>query len=45
MDIDYFSIESILAENQKVQCTFKQEIHGMGHLAGGSERDVRLDQL
>ncbi|KAF8974775.1 hypothetical protein BDZ97DRAFT_1775331 [Flammula alnicola] len=42
MDFDYFSIEAILAENQKIQCTFKHEIPGMGHLGGGSERDIAM---
>jgi hypothetical protein len=42
MEFDYFSVEAILAENQKVQCTFKQGIPGMGHIGGGSERDVGL---
>jgi len=27
---------------QKVQCKFKQDIPDMGHLDGGSERDVRV---
>ncbi|KAH9483042.1 DNA replication complex GINS protein PSF3 [Psilocybe cubensis] len=42
MDFDYFSIEAILAENQKIQCTFKQEIPNMGHLGGGTERDIAV---
>jgi hypothetical protein len=42
MEFDYFSVEPILSENQKVQCTFKQDIPGMGHIGGGSERDVCL---
>ncbi|CAA7260153.1 unnamed protein product [Cyclocybe aegerita] len=42
MDFDYFSIEAILAENQKIQCTFKHEIPNMGHLGGGSERDIAV---
>ncbi|ETW84241.1 hypothetical protein HETIRDRAFT_415948 [Heterobasidion irregulare TC 32-1] len=41
MDDDYYSIESILAENQKVQCTFKVDIPDMGHLDGGKERDIK----
>lgn len=41
MDDDYYSIESILAENQKVQCTFKVDIPDMGHLDGGHERDIK----
>lgn len=40
MDDDYYSIDSILAENQKIQCTFKVEIPDLGHLDGGNERDV-----
>ncbi|KAF9481967.1 hypothetical protein BDN70DRAFT_829995 [Pholiota conissans] len=42
MDFDYFSIEAILAENQKIQCTFKHAIPGMGHLGGGTERDIAM---
>ena len=41
MDEDYYDIEAILAENQKIQCTFKVTVPDMGHLDGGSERDVR----
>ena len=41
MDEDYYDIEGILAENQKIQCTFKVSVPDMGHLDGGSERDVR----
>lgn len=43
MDDDYYSIEAIFAENQKIQCTFKQGIPNMGHMADGHERDVRAD--
>ena len=42
MEFDYFSVEAILAENQKIQCTFKQGIPGMGHIGGRSDRDVCL---
>ncbi|KAG9219139.1 hypothetical protein PLEOSDRAFT_1075992 [Pleurotus ostreatus PC15] len=42
MEYDYFSIESILAENQKLQCTFKYDIPDMGHLGGGNERDIKM---
>ncbi|KAH7930256.1 hypothetical protein BV22DRAFT_1055137 [Leucogyrophana mollusca] len=41
MDNDYFSIDAILAENQKIQCTFKVDIPDMGHLGGGSDRDIK----
>ncbi|KZV64616.1 GINS complex Psf3 component [Peniophora sp. CONT] len=41
MDDDYYSIDSILAENQKIQCTFKVDIPEMGHLDGGDERDIK----
>ncbi|KAI0034064.1 GINS complex Psf3 component [Vararia minispora EC-137] len=41
MDDDYYSIDSILAENQKIQCTFKVDIPDLGHLDGGHERDIK----
>ncbi|KAF9821021.1 hypothetical protein IEO21_00998 [Rhodonia placenta] len=41
MEDDYFSVESILSENQKIQCTFKIDIPDMGHLDGGNERDIK----
>ncbi|OCH93561.1 GINS complex, Psf3 component [Obba rivulosa] len=41
MEDDYYSIESILAENQKIQCTFKIDVPDMGHLDGGNERDIK----
>ncbi|EPT03088.1 GINS complex Psf3 component [Fomitopsis schrenkii] len=41
MEDDYYSVESILAENQKIQCTFKVDIPDMGHLDGGNERDIK----
>ncbi|RDB23139.1 DNA replication complex GINS protein PSF3 [Hypsizygus marmoreus] len=40
MDQDYFSIDSIFAGNQKIQCVFKQDLPNLGHLGGGSERDI-----
>lgn len=43
MEDDYYSVESILSENQKIQCTFKVTIPDMGHLDGGNEQDVGLD--
>ncbi|KAH9002380.1 GINS complex, Psf3 component [Lactarius hatsudake] len=41
MEDDYYSIDSILSENQKIQCTFKVDIPDMGHLDGGHERDIK----
>jgi len=41
MDDDYYSIDSILSENQKIQCTFKVDIPDMGHLDRGNERDIK----
>ncbi|KAH0839668.1 hypothetical protein J3R83DRAFT_589 [Lanmaoa asiatica] len=41
MDYDYFSIDGILAENQKIQCTFKIDVPRMGHLGGGSDKDIK----
>ena len=45
MEDDYYSIESILAENQKLQCTFKVDVPDMGHLDGGKTGDVRLHAM
>ncbi|KAJ6539140.1 hypothetical protein B0H19DRAFT_1222449 [Mycena capillaripes] len=42
MEDDYFSIDAILAENQKVGCRFKIDIPDMGHLGGGGERDITI---
>ncbi|KAI0771514.1 GINS complex Psf3 component [Trametes elegans] len=41
MDDDYYSIDSILAENQKIQCTFKVDVPDMGHLDGGKAGDIK----
>ncbi|KIP09880.1 hypothetical protein PHLGIDRAFT_126021 [Phlebiopsis gigantea 11061_1 CR5-6] len=41
MDDDYYSIDSILSENQKIQCTFKVDVPDMGHLDGGNEQDIK----
>ncbi|KAL4076005.1 hypothetical protein V8B97DRAFT_1924847 [Scleroderma yunnanense] len=41
MDDDYFAIDAILAENQKIQCTFKVDVPDMGHLGGGTDRDIK----
>ncbi|RPD61986.1 GINS complex, Psf3 component [Lentinus tigrinus ALCF2SS1-7] len=41
MEDDYYSIESILAENQKIQCTFKTDVPDMGHLDGGKTGDIK----
>ncbi|KIY71837.1 hypothetical protein CYLTODRAFT_418553 [Cylindrobasidium torrendii FP15055 ss-10] len=40
MEEDYFSIDDILAGNQRIQCIFSQSIPEMGHLWGGTERDI-----
>ncbi|KNZ74433.1 DNA replication complex GINS protein PSF3 [Termitomyces sp. J132] len=40
MDQDYFSIDSILGGNQRIQCVFKQDLPNLGHLGGGSDRDA-----
>ncbi|KAF8911848.1 GINS complex, Psf3 component [Mucidula mucida] len=40
MEYEYMSIDAILAENQKMTCIFKTKIPEMGHLWGGTERDI-----
>jgi len=37
----FWSIEDILAENQKLPCTFKLDVPNLGHLEGTDERDIR----
>ncbi|WVO16588.1 DNA replication complex GINS protein PSF3 [Cryptococcus depauperatus] len=41
MEDDYFSITSILADNQKLSCTFTLDVEGLGYLEGGSEDNIR----
>ncbi|KAI0265132.1 GINS complex Psf3 component [Gloeopeniophorella convolvens] len=41
MEDEYYSIDAILSENQKIQCAFKVDIPDMGHLEGGTERDIK----
>ncbi|KLO18081.1 GINS complex, Psf3 component [Schizopora paradoxa] len=41
MENDYYSIDAILAENQKVPCAFKVDIPDLGYLDGGSEKDIK----
>ncbi|KAG8973807.1 DNA replication protein [Tulasnella sp. 425] len=41
MDTDYYSIDSILAENHKIQCTFKIDVPGLGYIDGGNEKDIK----
>ena len=36
----YYDIDAILADSQKVACTFNIEAPGLGFLAGDSNRDV-----
>ncbi|KAF7331915.1 Dna replication complex gins protein psf3 [Mycena kentingensis (nom. inval.)] len=44
MEDDYFSIDAILAENQRVACRFKVDIADMGHLGGGADRDAGISK-
>ena len=34
-------IYAALIVSKKIQCTFKHDLPDLGHLGGGSERDVR----
>ncbi|KAG8969407.1 DNA replication protein [Tulasnella sp. 419] len=43
MDNDYYSIEAIIAENQKLQCTFKLDVPDLGYLEGGNEKDIKVN--
>ncbi|KDQ20738.1 hypothetical protein BOTBODRAFT_151621 [Botryobasidium botryosum FD-172 SS1] len=43
MDDDYYSIDAILADNQKIQCTFKLDVPNLGYLEGGEEKDIKTN--
>lgn len=42
MNNSYYDIDAILATQQKLPCTFKLDIAGLGHLESLDTRDVRL---
>ncbi|KIJ56636.1 hypothetical protein M422DRAFT_22788 [Sphaerobolus stellatus SS14] len=42
MDDDYYSIDAILANNQKLQCIFSVDVPGLGYLDGGTEDDIKV---
>ena len=41
MDRDYFDLDAVLVDNQRLACTFKHDVPGLGYLDGGKDRDVR----
>lgn len=41
MDHDYWDPEDVLAEVQRVPCTFNMDLPGLGFLEGTGEQDVR----
>ncbi|KAF8709298.1 GINS complex protein, partial [Rhizoctonia solani] len=41
MDGDYFSIDSVIADHQKLPCQFKIDVPNMGFLDGGHEKDIK----
>lgn len=41
MDQDYWSVEAILAENQRLPCMFAVDVPGLGYLEESGEADVR----
>lgn len=38
---DYYSLDQLLAENQRIPCIFNITVPGVGYLEGTSERDLR----
>ncbi|CED85258.1 Multiple inositol polyphosphate phosphatase [Phaffia rhodozyma] len=38
---DYWSIDAIIADNQKLPCTFQLDVQGLGYLDGGNESDIK----
>ncbi|KAG9079999.1 DNA replication protein [Ceratobasidium sp. UAMH 11750] len=41
MDGDYYSIDSIIADQQKLVCKFKIDVPDMGFIDGGHEKDIK----
>ncbi|KAK1921635.1 hypothetical protein DB88DRAFT_498687 [Papiliotrema laurentii] len=41
MEDDYYSLQSILADNHKLSCTFTMDVPGLGYLEGGSEANIQ----
>ncbi|KAH9440975.1 hypothetical protein MJO29_015349 [Puccinia striiformis f. sp. tritici] len=41
MDDTYYSLDQLLAENQKIPCVFNITVPGMGYLEGTNERDIQ----
>jgi len=41
MDQDYWGIDDILAESQKLPCVFTIDVPGLGYLEESGEEDVR----
>jgi len=41
MDDAYYSLDQLLAENQKIPCIFNIKVPGMGYLEGTHERDIQ----
>ncbi|OAV91140.1 hypothetical protein PTTG_28079 [Puccinia triticina 1-1 BBBD Race 1] len=41
MDDTYYSLDQLLAENQKIPCIFNIAVPGMGYLEGSNERDIQ----
>jgi len=40
MDDDYWSLDSIYTQTQKLDCTFLTNVPNLGHLDGGEEQDI-----
>ncbi|KAF8592374.1 GINS complex, Psf3 component [Ramaria rubella] len=43
MDDDYYSIDAILASNQKLQCIFRVDVPELGYLDGGTDEDIKVN--
>ncbi|QRV73190.1 DNA replication complex GINS protein PSF3 [Ceratobasidium sp. AG-Ba] len=41
MDGDYYSIDSVIADHQKLVCRFKLDVPDMGFIDGGHEKDIK----
>ncbi|KAG9085611.1 DNA replication protein, partial [Ceratobasidium sp. 392] len=43
MDKDYYSIDSIIADQQKLACRFSIDVPDMGFIDGGHDKDIKAN--
>ncbi|CAH7690027.1 hypothetical protein BY996DRAFT_7949940 [Phakopsora pachyrhizi] len=42
---DYYSLDLLIATNQRIPCQFNLTVPGMGHLEGSNQRDIQANSV